>query len=86
MKTGKKEEKEMSFIKGFPNGSDGKELTCNAGDMGSILWMGRPHGEGNGYPLHCSCLENPLDRGAWWATIQRIANSQRKTEQLSIYI
>ena len=51
----------------------------NAGDlrnMGSIPGSGRYAGEGNGYPLQYSCLENPMDRGAWQATIQRVANSQ----------
>ena len=51
----------------------------NAGDlrnMGSIPGSGRYAGEGNGYPLQFSCLENPMDRGAWQATIQRVANSQ----------
>ena len=45
-----------------------KESSCNAGDVGSILGLGRSPGEGNGNPLQCSCLENPMDRGAWWAT------------------
>ena len=49
-------------------GSDGKEFTCNEGDQGSILGMGRSPGERNRYPLQYSCLENPMDRGAWRAT------------------
>ena len=53
-------------IKGFPSSSDGKESACNAGDPGSIPGSGRAPGEGNGYPLQYSCLENPMDRGAWW--------------------
>ena len=44
---------------------DGKASACNAGDRGSIPGSGRPSGEGNGNPLHCSCLENPMDRGTW---------------------
>ena len=48
---------------GFPGGSDGKESTCNVGDLDSIPGSGRSPGEGNGYPLHYSCLENPMDRG-----------------------
>ena len=44
---------------GFPDGSDGKESTCNAGDLDSIPGLGRSPGEGNGYPLQYSCLENP---------------------------
>ena len=43
------------------------ESACKAGDMDSVLWSGRSPGEGNGYPLQRSCLENPRDRGAWWA-------------------
>ena len=54
---------------GFPGGSDHKESACNVGDPGSILGSGRSAGEGNGNPLQYSCLENPMDRGAWWATV-----------------
>ena len=46
-----------------------KESACNAGDLGLIPGSGRSPGEGNGNPLLYSCLENPMDRGAWWATI-----------------
>ena len=52
---------------GFPDGSDGKESACNAGGPASIPELGRSPGEGNGNPLQYSCLENPMDRGAWWA-------------------
>ena len=48
----------------FPGGSEGKESACNAGDRSSIPGLGRSLGEGNGNPLHYSCLENPMDRGA----------------------
>ena len=58
---------------GFPGGSDGKESACNAGDPGSIPELERFSGEGNGYPLQYSCLENPMNRVAWWATIHGIA-------------
>ena len=51
---------------GFPGGSDGKEPACNAGDLDLISGSGRSPGEGNGYPLQYSCLENPVDREAWW--------------------
>ena len=51
---------------GFPDGSDGKESTCNAGDPGSIPGSGRSPEEGNGNPLQYSCLKSPMDRGAWW--------------------
>ena len=52
------------MILGFPGGSDGKESTCNVGDLGSITGLGRSPGEGNGYPLKCSYLENSMVRGA----------------------
>ena len=45
-------------------------------DMGSIPGLGRSPGEGNGNPLQYSCLENPMDRGAWWATVHRVAKSR----------
>ena len=48
--------------RGFPRGSDGKETTCNAGDLGLIPGLGRSPGEENGYPLQYSCLENPMNR------------------------
>ena len=50
------------FVWCFPGGSDGKESACNAGDPGSIPGSGIAPGEGNGYPLQYSCLENPMDR------------------------
>ena len=49
----------------FPGGSDGKASTYNAGDPGSIPGLGKPSEEENGNPLQYSCLENPMDRGAW---------------------
>ena len=60
---------------GFLGGSDGKESACSAGNTGSILESGRSPGEGNGYPLQYSCLENSMDRGAWWATVHGVAKS-----------
>ena len=59
----------------FPDGSDGKESACNAGDLGSIPGSGRSPGEGNGNPLQYSCLENPMYGGAWWATVHGVAKS-----------
>ena len=61
---------------GFPGGSNGKGSTCNVGDLGSIPGSGRSGG-GNGNPLRYSCLENSMDRGAWWATVHEITKSQR---------
>ena len=54
---------------GFPGGWDGKESTCHAGGLGSIPGLGRSPGEGNGNPLQYSCLEDPMDKGALWATV-----------------
>ena len=55
--------------KGFPGSSVGKESACHAGDPGSIPGSGRSPGEGYGKPLYYSCLENPMDRRAWWAAV-----------------
>ena len=60
---------------GFPVDSDGKEPACNVGDPGLIPGSGRSPGRGHGNPLQCSCLENPQDRGAWWATVHRVTQS-----------
>ena len=60
---------------GFPGGSDDKEYVCNAEDPGSIPGSGPSPGERNGYPLQYSCLENSMDRGAWWATVHGLAKS-----------
>ena len=54
---------------GFPSDSDGKESTCNAGDLGSIPGLGKSSREGHGNPLQCSLLVNPTDRGTWQATV-----------------
>jgi len=65
---------------GFPGGSVVKNLLINAGDMGSIPGLGRSPGGGNGNPLQYSCLGNPMDRGAWQATVHGVTNA---TEQLN---
>ena len=57
---------------GYPCSSVGKESACNAGDPGLIPGSGRSPGEGNGNPLQYSCLENPMDRGAWQATVHGV--------------
>ena len=57
---------------GFSGGSEGKESDCRAGDLGSIPGSGRSPGEGNGYPLQYSCLENSMNRGAWWAKVHGV--------------
>ena len=56
--------------------SDGKGSTCSAGDSGLIRRSGRSPGEGNGNPLQYSCLKTFMDRGAWRATVHRVAKSQ----------
>ena len=58
-----------------PGGSDGKEYTCNVGDLGSIPESRRSPGEGNDNPLQYSYLENPMDKGAWWAKVHTVAES-----------
>ena len=63
---------------GFPGGSDGKASACSAGDLGSILRLGRSPGEGNGNPLQYSCLENPMEGGASWATVHGLAKSRTR--------
>ena len=60
---------------GFPC----KESACNAGDVGSIPGLGRSPGEGNGNPSQYSCLENPMDGGAWWATVHGVVKESDTT-------
>ena len=65
-----------------------KNLPANAGDvkdMGSIPGSGGSPGEGNGNPLQCSCLENPMDRGAWQATVHRVTKSQTRLKRLGAH-
>ena len=66
-----------SFLpeEGLLGGSDSKESACNAGDLGSVPGSGRSPREGNGNSLQYSCLENPMDRGAWQATVHGVAKS-----------
>ena len=61
---------------GFPDGSDSKESTCNAGDVGSVPGSEISPGEGNGNLLQYSCLENPMDRGVWRATVHGVTKSR----------
>ena len=67
----------------FSSGSDGKESACNAGDPGLTLELGRSPEGRNGNLLQYSCLENPMDRGAWRATVHGVAKESDMTEQLS---
>ena len=67
----------LGKMMGFPNRSSSKESACNdAGDVGLIPGLRIFPREGNGSPLQCSCLENPMDRGAWWAAVHGVAKSQ----------
>ena len=73
---------------GFPDSSEGKESACNAGDTGdegSIPGSGRSPGGGNGNPPQHSCLENPMDRGAWQATVYSITKNWTLLKQLSMH-
>ena len=63
---------------GLPQWCSSKESTCNAGDSVLIPGSGRSPGGRKGYPLQYSCLENPMDRGAWWATVHEVAKSQTR--------
>jgi len=58
-----------------PGGSDGKESACNVGYLGAIPGLGRSPGGGHGNPLQYSCLENPMDRGAWWAAVHVVTTN-----------
>ena len=61
-----------SYRHELPKWLSGKEFACYAGDMGLILGWRRSPGEGNGNPIQYSCLGNPMDRGAWWATVHEV--------------
>ena len=72
---------EFVCVLSFPGGSDGKESACKVGDLGLIPGLGRSPGEGNGNPLQFSCLENPMDGGAWWATSPR---GRKESDMISL--
>ena len=61
-----------------------KASACNAGDLGLIPGSGRSPGEGNGNPLQYSCLENPMDGGAWWATVHRVTKSRTRLNDFTL--
>ena len=64
---------------GLPLWCSGKESSANSGDVGLMPRSGRSPGEGNGYPLQYSCLGNPVDQGAWWATIHGVTKELNVT-------
>ena len=75
-------------MSGLPGISDDKEFACNAGDIrdtGSVPGSGRSPGGEHGNPLQHSCLENPMDRGAWWATVHGVTESQTRLKQLGTH-
>ena len=67
-----------TFNSCFPDGSEVKASACIAADLGSIPALRRSPGEGNNNPLHYSCLENPMDRGAWWAKVHGVTKSRTR--------
>ena len=71
---------------GFPGSSDGKTSAYNLGDPVSIPGLGRSPGKGNGNSLQYSYLENPLDRGGWWAIVHGVAKSQTQLSDFDFYI
>ena len=71
---------------GFPGGSGGKEPACNVGDLNLIPGSGRSPGEGNGHLFKYSCLENSMDRGAWWATSHRVKKSQTRLSDFTFFL
>ena len=82
---------QIAFDKAFAGdrassgGTDGKESACSARDPGSIPGSGRSPGESNGNPLQYSCLENPMEGGAWWVTVRGVAESGT-TERLHFHL
>ena len=78
---------EQGFL-GFPCGSDGKELVCSVGDLGSIPGLGRSPGGGHGNLLQYTCLENPMSRGAWRAAVYGAAKTditEQKAHQMGVH-
>ena len=75
----------VNIHKGFPGDSDGEESACNEGDPDLMPRSGRFPGEDNGYPLQYSCLENPMDQEAWWATVHGVTEWDT-TEQFPLLL
>ena len=70
----------LIFILGFPSESGCKDSACSAGDPGSISVWGRSPGAGDGSPLQYACLENLMDRGAWWTAVHGVEKSTRMSD------
>ena len=81
---GRKESDTTERLTELNPSSDGIESACNARDLGSNPRSGRSPGEGNGNPLQYSCLENPMDRGAWRATVHGVAKSQTQLSDFTL--
>ena len=75
--------KAIQYFCSFSGSLDGKESTCKAGDLGSILGSGRSPGVGNGNPLQCSCLENSMNGETWWAPVHEATRGHRSRTWLS---
>ena len=71
---------------GFPGGLDGKESACNIEDLALIPGLGRPSGEGNGNPLEYSCLENPMNGGAWYTTVHGVAKCRTRLSDFTFFL
>ena len=76
----------IGYNKGFTGDSDNKEFACRVGDLGLIPGSGRCPGEGDGSPLQYSCLENDMDRGAWWSTDHWVTRLQKFLIILLMYV
>ena len=76
----------LLYLWGFPGGSVVKNSPVSAGDVDSIPGLGRSPGGGNGNPLQYSCLDNLMDRGAWWATVHGVAKSWMKIESMCAHV
>ena len=72
-------------IFGLSCSSDGKESTCSVGEQGWIHGLGRSFGGGHGNPPQYSCLENPVDRGAWWAAVYGVAQNRTQLKQIGMH-
>ena len=75
----------MTYSDMLNGGSNGKGSACNMGDLGSIPGSGKSPGERNGNPLQYSCLENSMDRGAWWATVHGVTKSHAQLSDFQLF-
>ena len=76
---------EAPWIVLVPGGTSGKESAYGTGDVGSIPGLERSSGEGNGDPLQYSCLENPMDGGAWWSTVHGVTKSRTQLSDFTFH-